>query len=714
MSSVRIHICALFLTLLCGALLLPATLSGQEFRALNPPTNSNFNDASFSTPNGNNLGTNPFNTNDMPQDSLSSDTTRKERKPLESYFFNDSIRSQKNFSWHVDMSKNRIRMARIDTILYDFQIDYPFLKDGVGDAYLGNLGAPSIPLGFYARPNFRDFQMAQPLYSYIYTAENAPHYNVKTPLTQLGYSTAGQRQYAEEHILVMHAQNATPSTGFNITYHTDGTRGIYLNQATRDTDFSMGVSHTGKRYTGYAGYIFNTIRMQENGGVTDDWHVTGVKKERPFEIPFMLSDAKNILKNNTFYTWHSYGIPLRRLTEDDFSMAGVPAVYVGYSLQYDAWNRVYTDSYSGMHSYDPGGGSETDPQPTQPFYQHWYLNPSYSRDSTFESKLSNRLFIQLQPWDRNSIVGTVDAGVGIDAHRYYQFRPDDYLSGRMRADRLTSYFVYGAVDGKFRKYFDWNGQVRYVPFGYRQHDLSAEANATLSVYFKEHPVSLSGKFAYSLAEPSYWSEYFFSNHFVWNNSFKKENHTRLEVKLTAPTVNAEAAFYQSLLGSYVYFNSEAVPAQADSPVSVTGLYLRKDFRIGGLHLNHRVLLQWSTDQIVVPVPLASAFLSYFYEFDLVRNVLRIKLGVDGRYNTKYYAFGYNPATGQFFNQRDKEIGGYPMLDVFLAAKWKRVRILLKVAHVNEDLFDNREYFQILHYPLNKRVFKVGITWTFYD
>ena len=295
-----------------------AEVSGQSFNTLNPGM-GDFNDMNFQTPGG--IGANPFQTEEGPLDSARMDTTKKERKPLESYFFNDSIRSQNNFAWNINMSMNRIEMTRIDTILYDFQVDYPFLKKDVGDAYLGNLGAPSIPLGFYDRPQFRDFQMAQPLYSYLYTPESAPFYNVKKPLTQLGYITAGQRQYAEENISILHAQNITPSTGFNVTYHTMGTRGIYMNQATRDTDFSLGVSHNGKRYTGYAGYIFNTIRMQENGGVVDDWYITGVKKERPFEIPFMLSDARNILKNNTFYTFHSYGIPLRRLTDDDFSMA---------------------------------------------------------------------------------------------------------------------------------------------------------------------------------------------------------------------------------------------------------------------------------------------------------------------------------------------------------------------------------------------------------
>ena len=157
-----------------------------------------------------------------------------------------------------------------------------------------------------------------------------------------------------------------------------------------------------------------------------------------------------------------------------------------------------------------------------------------------------------------------------------------------------------------------------------------------------------------------------------------------------------------------------MPHQALDIVSVTGIYARKDFKIGGLHLNHRVLVQWSSNQEVAPVPLVSAYLSYFFEFDAVRDVLRFKIGVDGRYNTKYYAFGYNPATGQFYNQREFEVGGYPMLDFYVVAKWKRMRIFLKVAHLNQDVFDTREYFQVLHYPLNRRVFKIGVSWGFYD
>ena len=155
-------------------------------------------------------------------------------------------------------------------------------------------------------------------------------------------------------------------------------------------------------------------------------------------------------------------------------------------------------------------------------------------------------------------------------------------------------------------------------------------------------------------------------------------------------------------------------SQSTSAVNVTGLYARKDFRIGGLHLDNRVLLQWSTDQKVIPAPKLSVVLSYYYEFNIVKNVLRMQIGLDGRYNSKYYAFGYNPSLAAFYNEREQKIGGYPMIDAFVSAKWKRMRILVKLQHANYDLFGSRTYFSALHYPLNTRVLKFGFSWGFYD
>ena len=95
-------------------------------------------------------------------------------------------------------------------------------------------------------------------------------------------------------------------------------------------------------------------------------------------------------------------------------------------------------------------------------------------------------------------------------------------------------------------------------------------------------------------------------------------------------------------------------------------------------------------------------------------MLRMQIGVDGRFNTKYYAPSYNPALAAFYNQRDWELGNYPYLDAFITAKWKRMRIFLKYQHANFGLFGNSEYFTVAGYPQNPGMFKMGLSWSFYD
>ncbi len=640
---------------------------------------------------------------------------KKPKLPLESYFFPDSVRGRQNLQWTIDPYANDIYISSIDTLQQDFQIQYPFMKEGVGSAYLGNLGAPSYYLSYFDRRQSRDHSFANPWNVYMRTVENTPFYNVKQPFTQFNYAWAGQKAKQEEDFSVIHAQNYSPQTGFNVNYRSLGTKGIYTWQATRDKTLSLAFSHTGKRYSIHAGYIYNSVYNRENGGMVDDDDIiVNIKQyELSQNIPMWMSDPKNWIKNNSWFLTQSYGVPLKRMTQHDFTMADRPAVFIGHSLQYNRWVRKYQDTYNGT-VYKPASGTGT----SLPYYDDWYISPTQSRDSLFEGQLTNRVFVQLQPWDRGGVIGVINGGVGMDMLQYYQFSEDEYLTGPGKAHRESSYYIYAGANGKIRKYFDWAGDFRIHPFGYRGGDVEAGATASARVFIKGRPLSVSGSFRFSSLEPAWWNQNFSSNHYRWSNSFGKENETRLDVTLRVPHLGFEASGFQSVLGQKVYYDSECLPAQAAGVVSVTGLYLREDVKIrirsSSLNLNHRVMLQWSTDQKIVPVPLASAFLSYYYEFNVVKNVLRLQIGVDGRYNTKYYARGYNPGTAQFYNQREKMLGDYVWLDVFVNAKWKRMRILLKMQHLNDDMFGVRNYFSVLHYPMNQRVFKLGISWNFYD
>lgn len=647
------------------------------------------------------------------------DTTKKERKrkPLESYFFNDSIRALRNFEWHIRRNTNYVDVLPLDTTLTQWRIDYPHQRHKVGNNSVGGLGQASIEADYFDRTTSRDFTFAQPYDAYTYRLENAPFYNMKHPFIWMTYLESGQKRYREEHFDIKASQNISPSSSVGLNYRARGAKGKYDRSRIKNQNFAGTFAHTGRRYSIHAAYLHNHIEQQESGGVVGEWAVADTVFEMASGVPMKLAgaEAKNKYRNSNFFIKQSFGIPLGRMTEYDFSMAELSAVFVGHIFEYNQWSKVYTDKYSKYTNErgerNPDG---TFKSTTGTYYNDWYLNPTESRDSTYERVITNRLFVQVQPWDRNGVVGTIDGGVGLDLHTYSQFALNDYLTGRQGKVKKTSWFAYAGAQGKVRKYVDWGADFKLYPSGYRGGDYSIGARASFTAFIKRKPFTLSGSFSESSTTPGYWMENWFSNHYMWSNNFTKEGETRFNLSFTVPDHGIELGFGQSILRNKIYYGADAMPKQHDGAVSITSIYAQKNFKIKGLHLDHRVLVQLTSDREVVPLPLVSAFLSYYYEFWIKRDVLRMQIGVDGHFNTSYYAPSYNPALSVFYNQNEVQVGNYPYLDAFVSAKWKRMRILIKYQHWNYDLFGNGEMFQIAKYPLNPGMLKIGLSWAFYD
>ena len=670
----------------------------------------------------NGYGSNPYDTgeNSEEQQGAPQDSTKKEkkpRKPLESYFFTDSIRGLRNFQWHIDRNTNNVEVVPVDTTLSLWRLDYPHYHKRLGNNSTGGLGQASQEVNYFERTTSRDFTFSQPYDAYAYDLENAPFYNMKHPYIWMTYLESGQKRYREEHFEIITSQNINPSTSVSLNYKARGSKGKYDRSRIKNQNFAATVAHTGRRYSVHAAYMHNIIDQQENGGVVGDWAIADTVFEMPSGVPMRLAgaEANNLYRNNSFFVKQSIGIPLQRMTERDFSMAELSAVYIGHLFEYNSWSKCYTDKFSKYtdERYDRNDDGSFKSH-TDTYYKDWFLNPTESRDSICERLITNRLFVQVQPWNRDGVVGTIDGGIGLDLHTYSQFALKDYLSGKLERVKKNSWFAYAGINGKVRKYVDYGASFKLYPSGYRGGDFDLRGHASFTAFISGKPFKLSGEFSQSAISPGYWMNNWLSNHYIWSNDFNKENETRFNVAFTVPDYGIELGFWQSVVTNKIYYGADCLPAQHDGAVSLTSIYAQKDFNIKGLHLDHRVLVQLTSDRTVVPVPLVSAFLSYYYEFWVKRDVLRAQIGLDGRFNTSYYAPGYNPALSVFYNQNEVEIGNYPYIDAFVSAKWKRMRILLKYQHLNYNLFGNGESFQIARYPLNPGMFKIGISWTFYD
>lgn len=388
-----------------------------------------------------------------------------------------------------------------------------------------------------------------------------------------------------------------------------------------------------------------------------------------------------------------------------FGSAGEgPMLSVGHVGEVTRYYRYYTDNIA---LNDEVGRN---------FYNNmFYINPTSSADSTRMLTVDNKLFFKLQPWARDAVVSQISGGLGYQWNSIYAFNPDMFLTGNGNRS-LHDLYVYAGARGQYRKYLNWRAQARYSFLGYWQNDFSVDADIDVSFYpFKDksEPIVLGGKFSTSLKEPDWFSQHYYSNHYVWENDFGKTSTTKVEAFLEIPKWRLEASFSYGLVNNLLYNDTLGVIRQHGGLINVMSGYVRKDFKLWKFHLDNKILFQYSSDRNVLPLPMLTFHMRYYLELEAVKNVLTVQLGADAIMNTPYYAPAYNPALGTFQLQTRELIGYNPYIDVFLNMQWKRVNVFIKVINVGQGWPDGGNMFSAYHYIRPYRGFKVGIHWPFY-
>ena len=112
----------------------------------------------------------------------------------------------------------------------------------------------------------------------------------------------------------------------------------------------------------------------------------------------------------------------------------------------------------------------------------------------------------------------------------------------------------------------------------------------------------------------------------------------------------------------------------------------------------------------------NAYTNLYIKFKVVK-VLNVDLGADMRYFTSYEAPDYSPYMGQYTVQGNGEnnvkIGNYPIVNVYANVHIKHTRFFVMMSHINAGQGD-KNYFFAPHYPMNERVFRIGVSWNFFN
>ena len=665
---------------------------------------------------------------------------------LETFALPDSMLYKRIIQWTHEREFHKMDIKIPDTTANFRFHDYPFFRKDVNATWLGMAGSAVQYYNYFNRTSENGVSFYQPYESWTYSAKTLPFYNTKTAYTELSYTGTlfANTQKASDNLHILTSQNIFPEFNYTLEYNRFGGNGIMENETTANKSLSASFNYTGKKYLMHAGYIHNKITRNENGGTTDNAMVRDTTLDAR-EYPIHLSKASNKVVKKTFFLDQQYRIPFtfintmrdkkwdkayrerilasgdslmiasvdslvllaaqeREAARDTLDPEDITTAFIGHSSEYSVFRKRYEDQISNSDEI------------ARQFYRDFLYNPTNSYDSTRVSKLENRVFLRLQPWADDAIVSKLNAGVGNRITNWYDFDPT-FLKGNTNTIWNSS-FVYAGVEGQLRDYIHWDASGDYVFLGSEMNDMSIKANALFTLHpfrrARKSPVSLNVHFETSLKEPEHYHNHFYSNHFKWNNDFRKTSETKLQARLDIPKWKVSAEVGYALLDGNIYFDSLAVVRQNTSPMSVLSASLSKDFAFGPLRMDNRILFQVSSNQDVVPVPTLAANSRLYLQFDISKGTMKMQLGGDVWYNTLYYSPAWNPAVGVFYNQKQTQYHNGPVIDAFINVQWKRACIFLKAENVGQGWpMEKNDYFSAHHYIRTQRALKFGVYWPFY-
>ena len=658
---------------------------------------------------------------------------------LETYALPHEMQFKRIIEWTVDQDFHDLDVHIPDSSYnYHFN-DYPFFRKDVNATWLGVPGSPVQYYNFFRRESDERVEFYNAQESWSFSPRTIPQYNTKTPHTELAYSgtlLAGDAKESDNlHILT--TQNILPELNFTISFDRFGGGGILESETVRNKTFSVRLNYLGKKYMGHAGYIYNMVDRMENGGVADNKWIRDTTVE-PREIPVTLSGASSRITKNTWYLNQQYRIPFEFIEKlkarkdttsavRDTTVAAVAegageaeeaaadtinrnitTAFIGHSFEWSTYARNYVDAITD----DKG----------KAFYNNVFNFGSASADSLGTMKLDNKLFLRLQPWGSEAIVSKLDVGVGDMLRHYF-----DSSSVRPTRHVENSIYAYAGAHGQYLNYFAWDAKAKFNFLGYCIGDTEIEANAGFNFYpfrrARKSPVSIGAHFDSKLLTPDWYQQVINTNHFRWENDFAKISTTRLRGTVSIPRWRLDAEVGYALLVNNIYYDTQGIVQQNTTPMSIISASLRKDFVLGPMHFDNRVLIQYSSEPEVVPLPLAAANLRWYAQFPIQRDetgrrtILEMQVGVNGYWNSSWYAPAWNPALGVFHNQNVTLYNNGPYFDIFVNMQWKRCSIFLKYQNFGRGWpLRKKDYFTADHYVYTADGtdgLKLGIFWPFY-
>lgn len=564
---------------------------------------------------------------------------------------------------------------KIDSSITNFQNYFPRNTNG-------HLGQASSPLFVKNQSQSIGFQMYNaPYQNDMIKGDDVKYYQTKGPYASLT-GIAGSKQ--EQSFKLLFSNTFKNKLNLTLTFNRYSGIGFYKYQQSFTNNLYITSNyHSANNRVGYYAYVlFNKLKHQENGGLSNDSLFLENVNINKFLLPLNLTTAKREYRSTSF----DFN-PWFRLNKTDDSST-VLSHYVDYQLHYSGNYTKYTDTKSGSGN----------------FYNVYYLDTVASKDSTHWRTISNGLnyILKISP-----INTKIKFGYKNEVNQTYQHSDSLFMN----------HFVDAGVYFSSKNYAGFL-KGSYIVQGSNQNDYLIELGNRYIYHMpwrhSKLPIEITLNASAEKRHPDFIFNTWLSNHYAWSNRFLPTDKLQSTLVFSSTDHRFDIGVVIQSIDHFIYFNEQAVPAQ--SPISIQNIsaFIHKDILLfKHLGISGKYNYQSSSYQAIVSIPNHIINGAIYYQGNLFKNALQLQVGFNAQYFSEFYGYAYMPATNQYYVQTTKTVGNYPFVDFFLNARIKPVRFFVKIDHVTQGLLGSG-YSLTPGYIQNDRAFKFGLNWLFFD
>lgn len=649
------------------------------------------------------------------------------------------------YVWKVDMNFGDRIVVPYDTATVNFSHSTTAEAEGLGVAFLGNIGSPTEPIEFSKRTSNPNFPFMNGIIPWQLSAKKNIFYNTKVPYSNVEYQTGGGGNTSESRLQTVLTSNFGKkfNLGLNVDYIY--ARGYYEALFNKQISYDVFASYISDRYKLHVFVGNNNSNSSTNGGIIEDRYITNPESEdlqsirgNSKDIPVVFTDGiRNKLRGRNIFVSNAYdlGQYYEEVAETDTTTIWkkkkgyiAPASII-YTLNYEDQRRsLFTPSESLNNSridsvFVPNVASEDLLGGDEIWGKYSGVFNDYMSYYSLKNTLAFRMNEGFRAWTKFGLTAFIEADI-----RKYLIAEDQFqYLNHTESDNL---FSFGAKLSNTRgKYLRYN---IYFSKGLNKSNLELSGDVVTQFSLLGKDISLKALAYIKNTPPGFFQENFSSRNWVYHNRFSDEKRVYIGGELSLPkwkfSETLISGSYENV-SNYIYIQDVAIPEseqvqgwskfrraqmQYSGNVNLFALKLKQKFTAGLFNLELQGLLQKTTNEDVIPLPLWTVSANV-YLLTKISRVLTVQIGVDSYMYDSYYARAYDPLFNQFYNQNKDnnpvELGNFLFTNAYINFHLKYTRFFIMGYNIAQKM-GNRKSFTTPHYPIDPFMVRWGVSWRF--